>query len=206
MASTDRIVVPVHYDFASSLCFVAHRVLGRMTSFLDGIGMDLAWDPVDLARLTGWRPGARIDPVRVDEIEQIAASLEVPMRVPRRWADSLRVGGVARALLARDAAAGTCREPVFRERIFTAVYEQGRACDEEGLIAQTLDAMEIALLEDEIERGIEALDARTTAAAEAMVTAVPTFMLGPWPFGGIHEEATLRSLLGRYAARRRRGA
>lgn len=206
MASTDRIVVPVHYDFASSLCFVAHRVLGRMTSFLDEIGMDLAWDPVDLARLTGWRPGARIDPVRVDEIEQIAASLAVPMRVPGRWADSLRVGGATMALLARDAAARTCLEPVFRERIFTAVYEQGCACDDEGLVARTLDAMGITLSEEELERGTRAFDARTTAAAEAMVTAVPTFMLGPWPFGGIHEEATLRSMLGRYAARRRRSA
>jgi predicted DsbA family dithiol-disulfide isomerase len=206
MTTPDRIVVPVHYDFASSLCFVAHRVLGRMTGFLDEIGMDLEWAPVDLARLTRWRPGARIDRSRLDEIEQIAASLEVPMRVPGRWADSLRVGGATMALLARDAAAGTCLEPVFRERIFTAVYEQGCACDDEGLVARTLDAMGIALSEDELEHGIEALDARTTAAAEAMVTAVPTFMLGPWPFGGIHEEATLRSLFGRYAARCRRSA
>ena len=45
--------VRVHYDFASSLCYVAHRVMQRMAGELAEIGVTLAWTPLDLARLVG---------------------------------------------------------------------------------------------------------------------------------------------------------
>jgi len=203
MSRAARIRVPVHYDFASSLCFVAHRVLGRMTDFLEAIEVDLVWTPIDLTRLTGWRPGARIDPNRRDEIRLIADALVVSMQVPTHWPDSQRVAAATLALLDRDDASPHL-EATWRERIFCAVYEHGRPCDDAALVDETIAGMGLELRPDEIERGIESLDARTTAAAEAMVTGVPTFMLGPWPLGGIHDELTLRSMLGRFAERQRR--
>jgi len=203
MARTERIRVPVHYDFASSLCFVAHRVLGRMADFLDEIDVELVWTPLDLTRLTAWRPGAPIAADRRAEIREIAAALDVPMQVPVHWADSIAVGAATVALLDRDPEAAARVEPAWRERVFTAVYEQGRACDDPALVGGVLEEMGLTLSADERERGEEALHARTVRAAEASVTAVPTLMLGPWPLSGVHEEATFRSLLGRFVARQR---
>jgi hypothetical protein len=38
-----------------------------------------------------------------------------------------------------------------------------------------------------------------------MVTGVPTFMLGRWPFGGIQQQDTMRMVLERFASRCREG-
>ena len=50
----------------------------------------------------------------------------------------------------------------------------------------------------------EALEAESERARAEQVTGVPTFMLGKWPIGGIQEESVMISLLGRWAAKRRR--
>ena len=51
--------------------------------------------------------------------------------------------------------------------------------------------------------GLERLVLNTIEAAESEVTGVPAFVLGGWPLGGIQEDATMRSLFTRYAAKRR---
>jgi predicted DsbA family dithiol-disulfide isomerase len=42
----ERLSVRVYYDFASSLCYVAHRVMERMAADLDALGIALAWRPI----------------------------------------------------------------------------------------------------------------------------------------------------------------
>ena len=74
--ASDPVRVPVHYDFASSLCYVAHRVLERLAGFLDEAGLALDWTPDDLSRLMGWRPGAKILPHRLEDVRQIAGHKE----------------------------------------------------------------------------------------------------------------------------------
>ena len=54
------LVLPVHYDFSSTICFVAHRVLERMD--LDALGVVLDWRPIDLVAITGWRRGIVVQP------------------------------------------------------------------------------------------------------------------------------------------------
>ena len=108
--------VPVHYDFASSLCYVAHRVVARMGDFLGEIGLELEWTPVDLTHLTGWRRGAPIDPDRAEDVRQIARSLEVPIRMPGHWLDSRAAGAVALHVAEQPRL-----EATWRERVFTAI-------------------------------------------------------------------------------------
>ncbi len=203
--ASDPIRVPVHYDFASSLCYVAHRVLERLAGFLDEAGLALDWTPVDLSRLMGWRPGAKILPHRLEDVRQIAAHMEVPIRIPDRWQDSRRISAMALAIAAKDRSDGTCREPAFRERVFTAVYELGGRCDEVGLDERITRDMGLEIEEDSVLRGADRLEELTLAAARSQVAGVPTFMLGEFPFGGIQEEATMRSVLGRFADKQRRG-
>lgn len=195
-----RLRVPVHYDFASSLCYVAHRVIHRMQAFCDELGLQMIWTPVDLSQLTGWRRGAAVDPDRTQGVRAIAAALDVPIRVPERWLDSRRAGAIALSLADRPA-----QEASWRERIFSAIYEEARTPSDDDELGRLCRDLGLTPSPDEIAAGLAELDQRTAAAGDAQVSGVPTFMLGDWPFGGIQDESTMRSVLQRWAERQRRG-
>jgi predicted DsbA family dithiol-disulfide isomerase len=195
--------VTVYYDFASSLCYVGHRVMGRLAPFLEELRCELGWVPVDLAGMMRWQRGARVPPDRVTHVERVAETLRVPLRVPGRWLDSRDVGAAALVLARRDVASGEQREASWRERVWTAIYEEGRNCTDREELARMAGDLEVGFPASELEEAREELDRRTGEAVEAMVTGVPTFMLGPWPFGGIQEDETMRSILQRFADRQR---
>ena len=189
-----QIEIPVYYDFASSLCYVAHRVVERMQSEIDELGLWLRWTPIDLTRLSGWRRGDRFEGARRDNALRVARELGVPLVMPERWQDSREAGGIALLL------AGGEREAVFRERVWHEVYQSGRELGDADWLAGLARELDVAPAGRE---GLERLRLNTTLAAECEVTGVPTFVLGGWPLGGIQEDATMRSLFTRYAAKRR---
>lgn len=192
------LVIPVYYDFASSLCYVAHVVMERMRGELDGLGIELRWQPLDLSGITGWRRGEPIQGPRRDNALRVARELRVDLLMPERWMDSRRAAGLALSLGEGE------REAAWRERVWRAVYEQGRSLDDPAWQDALADELGLAADPGRERRARAALEAQTALAREAEVSGVPTFLLGRWPIGGIQDEATMRSLLGRYAARTRR--
>lgn len=194
---TEPLRVPVYYDFASTLCYVAQRVTGRMADALAELAIELVWTPIDLATITGWLRGAEVDAMRRANALRVARDLRVEVRMPRLWADSRDAGAVALAL------AGSSREASWRERIFSAIYEEGRSLDGREALVPLARDLGLDLAELLTPAALEGLVEETRRARELEVTGVPTFLLGEWPFGGIQEEATLRSLLSRWAARQR---
>jgi len=195
---TEPIRVRVHYDFASTLCYVAHRVLGRMADALDGLGIELLWTPLDLTRLVALqRPGAPIDELRRSNAARVAEELGVPVRVPRVWPEARALGAVA--LLAEELARG----PSWRERAFTAVFEEGLAAADIAAALRLARELSVALEPAAVEGALVDLELRTAAAREELVTGVPTFMLGSWPFGGIQSEHTLLRVFERFAKKAR---
>lgn len=193
------LVVPVHYDFASSLCCVAHRVMQRLAARTEALGVALRWTPLDLTALGPWRRGAEVPEPRLRNARRVARELGVPVAPPRVWPDSRRAG--AAAILAE--AEG--REASWRERVFSALFDEGRSVATAEQVCAL--AAELGWRPDPEALGgaLDELEARTHAAAEAEVTGVPTFMLGRWPFGGIQTEDTMLRVLERFAARARRG-
>lgn len=185
--------VRVDYDFASSLCYVAHRCMQRLAAEISALGIELIWSPLDLTRITGWRRGAPVDEERRRNVERVSAELDVPLRMPRVWLDSRPAHAVA---LAIDPA----REPVWREAVFSLVFEAGLWPTPENLEAPM---RELSLSPTDLARGEQELLERTRAAHSQEVCGVPNFMLGEWPFGGIQSDDTMLSILGRFAARRR---
>ena len=188
--------VVIHYDFASSLCYVAHRVMERMGPVLVELGLELRWRPLDLTMLSHWRRGDEMSDLARSNTARVARELDVPLRMPGRWMDSRAAMAVALRL------GGSEREPTWRERVWSAVYEEGPDLDEERTIerlAQELDLDLDSLLDA---RALEAVEVETLLATEANVSGVPTFMLGEWPLGGIQDEQTMRSVFRRYAATR----
>lgn len=189
--------VPIHYDFASCLCYIAHRVLDRLAPDLAELDLELHWTPLDLTRLTHWERGAPLEGSGRENVRRVSNELEVPLVIPPRWLDSRPAMAVALVL------EGSARETSWRERVWTAIYEEGRdpgTPDEFARIARDLDLAGDA---PSNQGSLEALESRTREAHACGVTGVPTLMLDGWPLGGIHADATMRSMLARFAARKR---
>lgn len=195
-----RVSVRVHYDFASSLCYVAHRVMQRMRATLADLGVELAWSPLDLSRLAGpYAAGEEIPESRRANAQRVAEELGVVLKVPRLWPDSSALNAVA--YCAERAGRGES----WRERAFSALFEESRAApDDAGTLALARE-IELQLSERELSRARRELETKTELAREEQVSGVPTFMLGSWPFGGIQSEETMRHVLERYAGKLRAG-
>lgn len=192
--------VPVHYDFASTLCYVAHRVMERMAPTLEELAIELDWIPIDLTQITGYPRGMLLPELRRDNARRIGAELDVAVEPPAVWPDSRPLG--AAALIARSRG----RDVSWRERVWTALFEERRdAPDLEGTVQLARD-LALELPESEFEEAGLDLDALTQAAVEAQVTGVPTFMLGRWPFGGIQTEHTMTQVFERFAQKTRAGS
>ena len=187
--------VRLDYDFASSLCYVAHRAMQRLSPRLAELGVVLDWSPIDLTLISGWKRGAELDEERRANLERVSSELRVPLSIPRVWLDSRRAH--ATVLCLADA-----QEETWREVVWSSIYEAGRWPTDEALGDL---ARELGLELDPacVTRAAEELVARTRRAHEQEVTGVPNFMLGEWPFGGIQTDETMLSILGRFAARRR---
>jgi len=191
--------ITVHYDFASTICYVAHRVMQRLEPSLDELGIELDWAPIDLSRITGYPRGADVPDARRDHARFVGRDLGIAVDPPRIWWDS-RVAGAA-ALVARQKG----RDPGWRERIWTALFEERReAPDVADAVAWARD-LALDLSDAELRSAQVELEGRTLAALDAQVTGVPTFMLGRWPVGGIQTDETMLQILGRYAAKAREG-
>lgn len=200
-----RLEVPVYYDFASSLCYVAHRAALRLAPDLETIGVGLRWTPLHLSFLLGIQVGAELLPARRENARRVAAELGVSVEVPTHWLDSRPV--LEAALLADDADACTQNGigATWRELVWSEIFEAKRPPPKREQVI--LLAREVGLEIDDasLERAGQRLETQTSDAAHAMVTGVPTFMLGEWPFGGIQQDETMRAVLRRFVARRGEG-
>jgi predicted DsbA family dithiol-disulfide isomerase len=197
----EPLVVHVHYDFASALCYVAHRATARIAGFLREVEIELRWTPLELARITGWRPGDEVAPARRANALRVARELGVALRLPAVWTDAAEANAAAIRL------EGGPHAETWRERVFSALFEEGRDVGAPGATAALAGELGIALGgEDALGDARAELRRRTERAAAAEVTGVPTFMLGRWPLGGIQDDDTMRRLLGRFAERARAGA
>lgn len=191
--------IPVHYDFASTICYVAHRVMERMAPTLNELELELCWTPVDLAALCGYRRGADVPDVRRANARRVAEELQVPLRQPGLWLDSREAAAAA------IAAERTRGDALWRERVFTAVFEEGRGDLGTDTVRSLAADLGCNVAAEDLESGREELQRRTEQAAREQVTGVPTFMLGSWPFGGIQQEDTMRQVLTRFSHKARSG-
>jgi predicted DsbA family dithiol-disulfide isomerase len=188
--------VRCYFDFASTLCYVAHRVFGEMRPELDSLGIELEWVPLDLAELAGWPRRVEVAPARLANAERVAAEHGIEVAPLRVWPDS-REANAAALLLAR-----TPQEPAFRERVFTAVFEERRALDAPGAVEALARDVGVELDARRLERAIDELHFRTQIAREEDVTGLPTLMLDEFPFGGIQSRETTRLVLERWVSRK----
>ena len=205
----------VYYDFASSLSYVAHRVLARIGRELAEERIELRWKAIDLTGIGRFQRGRLLEPVRRQSLIEVATALDVELDPPARWPDSRLAGEVALTLdLAIDRGLDPAVEREWRRGVFTTFYEQGDRDDPDqlaGAVEQLFGEFErrghfgkrgVATVDD-LAAG-RRLAAATGSAVAAGVEGAPTLMFDAFPLCGIHDEATMLGMIQRYARRRRR--
>ena len=233
-ASDAPLEVFVYYDFASSLSYVAHRVLARIDQELAEERIELRWKAIDLTGIGRFQRGRLLDAERRRSLIEVSAALDVELDPPARWPDSRLAGEVALTLdLAIDRGLDPAVEREWRQAAFAAFYEQvaaalgnpgvspasGRLYDGSSNEPDQ-PAVAVEQLFRNFERrghfgthGVASLDdlaagrrlaVATRSAAAAGVEGAPTLMFDAFPLCGIHDEATMLGMIQRYARRRRR--
>jgi predicted DsbA family dithiol-disulfide isomerase len=185
--------VRVYYDFASTLAYVAHRVMERMAPDLDELGLALDWQPLDLTLITGWPRGVVVEGPRRANALRVATEMGVPVRMPGVWLDSRAAHAVALSL------GSTSKAAAWRERVWSAIHEEGRDPEDTGELARLAADLDVTLpdpLDD------PTLAEETRRAVAAGVTGVPAFLLDAFVVPGIQTEETMRLLLRRFVSRR----
>ncbi len=223
---TDPIEVFVYHDFASSLSYVADRVLARIEGELAAERIEMRWKAIDLTGIGHFRRGRLLPQERRASLVAVASALDVPLVPPVRWLDSRLAGEVAVTLdLAIDRGLDPAVEREWRRRAFEAFH--GPQSLAGALAGGVFDAddhedrveAEIEALFAEFERrghfgrrGVASLDelargrrlvAATESALAAGVEGAPTLMFDVFPLCGIHDQATMLGMIRRYARRRR---
>lgn len=193
----------VYYDFASSLSYVAHRVLARIDEALAAERVDLRWKAIDLTGVGNFQRGRLLDPARRQSLLRVAAALDVNFDPPARWPDSRLAGEVAVVLDERiDHGLDPAIEREWREAAFTACYE--RDSDVEDALRDFERRVPFPLGSADALAAGRRLAEVTRSAVAAGVEGVPTLMLDVFPLCGIHDEETMLGMIRRYARRRRR--
>lgn len=188
---------PVYYDFASTLCYVAHRFFAELEPELDALGISLDWQPLDLAELCGWRRGVHVDESRLANAERVAREFGVAVRPLPVWPDSRD------ALAAAHVLGSNPRGASFRERVFVAVFEERRDLDAPGAVASFARDLGIELDTHALATARAALERFAHEAAGSGVTGLPTIMLDTFPFPGVQTRETTLLVLERWARKQR---
>ncbi len=193
----------VYYDFASSLSYVAHRVLARIDEALAAERVGLRWKAIDLTGVGNFQRGRLLDPARRQSLLRVAAALDVNFDPPARWPDSRLAGEVAVVLDERiDHGLDAAVEREWREAVFAACYE--RDADVEDVLRDFERRVPFPLgSADDLAAGRRLAEV-TRSAVAAGVEGVPTLMFDVFPLCGIHDEETMLGMIRRYARRRRR--
>lgn len=194
-----NVIVPIYYDYASSLCYVAKKVMEQLHGKL---GIELLWKGVQISRRhQGWKNGEMIGDEARGKIFRVARETGVALCVPERWIDS------SCALEGAEFARDQGRFHDYHDRIFAAVFEEGK--DVSNLPTLLGLAESIGLPAAELEQALtsgeltERVKETEAEAAAFGVVGYPTFMLGEFPLVGIQPAETMQLLIQRYVEKKK---
>lgn len=192
------IVIPIYFDYASTLCYIAWRIVRELEPEL---GFEALWKgvPISLRDLRS-RGGLGLEPLERQKITMVAAETAIPVTPPNRWLDSR--AALEGAELAREAGAFAA----YHEAVFRAAFEQRIDIGRDELLGDLavqagLDRQ--AFLADLRGGRMAARVAENKSEADCFsALGYPTFMLGEFPLIGIQPIETMRMLIRRYIEKR----
>ncbi len=193
-----RVIIPVYFDYASTLCYIAWRIVGQLESELD---FETLWKGVPISlRDFKARAGREIGSREYQKVLVAAAETGVAVSPPQTWINS--DAALKGAELAREARAF----PAYHAAVFRAAFEQGRDIANRellGAIAADAGMDRARFLEDLESERIASLIADNKREADRLCAlGYPTFLLGEFPLTGIQPIDTMRLLFARYLRQR----
>ena len=195
----DNVKIPIYYDYASSLSYIAKRVMEQLDGQLE---IELLWKGVQIARRhKGWKNGEVIGDDAKGKIVRISRETGVPLRMPAKWLDS------SSALEAAEFAKDHNLFTEYHEAVFVAAFEEDKNIGELPILLGV--AEQVGLPVPELERALQSgeltrrVQVTEQEAATFGVVGYPTFMLGEFPLIGIQPAETMRLLIQRYVDKAR---
>ncbi len=193
------IVIPVYFDYASTLCYIAWRIVRELEPEL---GFAALWKGVPIAiRDFRAKAGRTLGPLERQKVMMVSAETGITVAPPESWLDS--TAALEGSELAREQGVfGAYHEGVFR-----AAFEE------------RLDIAQPEILDAIAERaGMDRAQFRTGLASHRMAPILehhkleadefsalgyPTFILGDFPLTGIQPIESMRLLIGRFIRQRK---
>ena len=193
-----RVRIPIYFDYASTLCYIAWRIVRELESEL---GFEALWKGVPIAvRDHRAKPGRALGDLERQKVLMVAAETGILVAPPPNWIDS--TAALQGSELARDAGVF----PAYHDAVFRAAFETGDDISRPELL-ETIAAragMDPAKFRTGLESGrMESrLNDHKREAEEFSALGYPTFILGDFPMIGIQPIDSMRLLLGRYIQQR----
>src|SRR5437899_10547371 len=111
-----RITIPIYFDYASTLCYIAWRIVHELEPEL---GFEAMWKGVASAlRDHRARPGGTLGELERRKVLMVAAETGIAVAPPDRWIDS--TSALEGAEVARDAGLFAA----YHEAVFRAAFEE----------------------------------------------------------------------------------
>jgi predicted DsbA family dithiol-disulfide isomerase len=193
-----RVVVPIYFDYASTLCYIAWRIVRELEAELN---FEALWKGVPIAmRDLRTRPGLVLGDRELGKIANVSAETGIAVTPPRRWLDS--EAAIRGAELAREAGAFAA----YHNATFRAAFEEGLDIGSLGVLAGIAEiaGMNRDRFCADVESGRMAAKIAEHKAEADRFSALgyPTFILGDFPLIGIQPIDTMRLLLRRFIDQR----
>jgi predicted DsbA family dithiol-disulfide isomerase len=194
-----RIVIPIYFDYASTLCYVAWRIVGELRLELE---FEPLWKGVPIRwRNHASRPGNALGAVERAKIATVIAETGVKVTPPECWIDS------ETALMGSELARQAGVFELFHDSVFRGVFELGLDISDPDRLVEI--AVMAGMNGKAFRQGIQGrltascLIENKNEADRFSALGYPTFMLGEFPLIGIQPKETMRLLLARFLSQRR---
>jgi len=198
--SMARVVIPIYFDYASTLCYVAWRIVSELRRELE---FEPLWKGVPIRwRSHASRPGNALGKIERAKIATVVAETGVQVIPPDCWLDSKA------ALMGSESARRAGVFEPFHDGIFRGAFELGLDISNPDRLVEIAAAagMDGEAFRQDIQSRLtlSCLMENKSEADRFSALGYPTFMLGEFPLIGIQPKETMRLLLDRFLNQRHR--
>jgi predicted DsbA family dithiol-disulfide isomerase len=194
-----RIIIPIYFDYASTLCYIAWRIVRELSQELE---FEPLWKGVPIRwRSISSRPGNALGPEERAKIANVIAETGVLVTPPGRWINS------DAALMGSELARQAGVFELFHDSVFRSAFELGLDISDPDQLAEIAASADMNA--DAFRQGVHHcvtahhLLENKNEADRFSAVGYPTFMLGEFPLIGIQPQETMRLLLARFVSQRR---
>jgi predicted DsbA family dithiol-disulfide isomerase len=194
----ERVIIPIYFDYASTLCYIAWRIVSELESEL---GFEALWKGVPISiRDFKARAGRELGPREYQKVIMVAAETGIRVTPPKNWINS--DAALMGAELAREAKAF----PAYHAAVFRGAFDEGLDIANREVLADIAHRAgmdrEGFLADLQSERMAPRIADNKREADGQSALGYPTFILGEFPLIGIQPIDTMRLIFSRYIRQR----